>query len=61
MSDTAKITQPKKCDFECPLDAEYDFKTSGGPWANGCRVHYLQHRMFTTLGTGKGQRLVLVQ
>jgi hypothetical protein len=50
------------CDF-CPAGrgsaARYDFRTRDGRWANGCERHHIQHRMHPTLGTGKGQRLVL--
>ena len=49
------------CDF-CKMKginrpAEYDFKTSDGPWANGCENHYLKNRFFPELGLGKGQML----
>lgn len=33
----------------------YDFKTSMGPWANGCEAHWRGYRASTTLGTGMGQ------
>jgi hypothetical protein len=33
----------------------YDFKTSMGPWANGCARHWRGYRQYTTLGVGKGQ------
>lgn len=33
----------------------YDFVTIHGPWAVGCRFHYLMYRGFLALGTGKGQ------
>lgn len=39
--------------------AEYDFKTQQGPWANGCKAHYLKYRLYSELGTGMGQRLVI--
>jgi hypothetical protein len=55
---TAYIAVAKKCDF-CDKSANYDFKTSWGPWANGCDDHYLQHRAYEKLGTGKGQLLVV--
>jgi hypothetical protein len=58
MADKVIITQPKKCDF-CPAQAEYDFKTYMGPWANACEDDYLFYRAYQTLGTGKGQKLVL--
>lgn len=37
----------------------YDFKTTMGPWANGCEEHYKEHRAAPTLGVGKGQFLLL--
>lgn len=40
-----------------PTPARYDFRTTTGAWANGCEEHYKIHRAYTTLGTGKGQRL----
>lgn len=55
---TATITRPKKCDF-CPKQAEYDFKTQMGPWANGCLEHYETYRLYLNLGTGMGQKLVV--
>lgn len=33
----------------------YDFKTAFGPWANGCKAHYEQHRAAPGLGVGKAQ------
>lgn len=67
MTNIARIITPKTCDFcrhpsinkEEP--ALYDFKTTFGPWANGCEAHYLEHRAYPDLGTGKGQKLVLIQ
>lgn len=48
------------CSFNrCTQSARYDFKSKDGPWGNGCDRHYLEHRLYTELGTGKGQRLML--
>lgn len=41
-----------------PAIARYDFQMVTGQWAYGCYIHYLMYRAHTTLGTGKGQRLV---
>lgn len=64
MGETVKVQEYPHCDFchtndDKVVAAEYDFKTNLGPWANGCERHWLQHRAFPELGTGKGQRLVL--
>lgn len=60
MSDTAYIDEPRSCDFiPCERDAEYDFRTVNGPWANGCQEHYERFRASDQLGTGFGQRLVV--
>ena len=39
--------------------AQYDAKTVFGPWANLCHNHWLVFAAFPTLGTGKGQKLVV--
>jgi len=61
MAETVVVVEYPRCDF-CPVGVEgtarYDFKTKMGPWANGCLYHYIQHRMYPDLGTGKGQSLV---
>lgn len=58
----AYVNTAKKCDFphagEEVRDAEYDFRTVSGQWANGCEPHYLHYRMHNMLGLGKGQKLV---
>jgi hypothetical protein len=46
-----------RCNF-CDKTAEYDFKTTMGPWANGCYDHYRYYSAYQTLGTGQGQLLV---
>lgn len=68
MSTAVKVTALPPCDFcllagvlkrgETPRGV-YDFKTRSGSWANGCHEHYHEHRMFTELGTGKGQKLFI--
>ena len=50
------MAEQLNCDF-CKNQAMYDFKTKMGPWANGCRDHYLQYRFYEELGIGKGQLL----
>lgn len=59
MSDTAYIAEARRCDFDCDNEAGYDFRTAGGPWANGCEDHWLIHRASEQLGTGHGQRLIV--
>lgn len=64
MSDQATVSSLPSCDF-CGMegqqnDAAYDFRTSMGPWAHGCERHYKMHRATPELGTGNGQRLVLI-
>lgn len=41
------------------VPAVYDAKTKRGPWANLCQECFDTEAMFTHLGTGKGQRLIL--
>ncbi len=67
MTTITRITRPKYCDFcKHPCNgarqviALYDFKTRMGPWANACEEHYLEYRYHPDLGTGLGQRLVLI-
>jgi hypothetical protein len=38
-------------------EAQYDGKTTAGPWANMCDEHFAIHGI--GLGTGLGQRLVV--
>lgn len=55
---TAEVPQIPDCDMCVDgTRAEYDAKTSQGPWAYMCRNHYGQWGI--GLGTGKGQRLIL--
>ena len=57
----AYISEAKPCDFPhkpgTQPDAEYDFRTTNGQWANGCDDHYKQFRMHKDLGVGMGQKL----
>lgn len=58
----AKVARIPNCDF-CdeegqPQEAQYDGATSHGPWAFMCERHF--HLWGKGLGTGKGQKLVLV-
>ena len=59
----AYVTELPQCDF-CKQGgtnrkAKYDFRTSWGPWANGCTAHYITNRAHTELGIGHGQELVV--
>lgn len=65
MSDQVVMAVLPRCDF-CRQNgqettASYDFKTRQGPWAYGCERHWKQYRAENRLGTGIGQRLVLVK
>jgi hypothetical protein len=55
-----EVSKPRDCYF-CLEEgtAKFDFKTRSGSWAYGCLNHYLMHRMYAELGTGKGQRLIV--
>jgi hypothetical protein len=64
--EVATVSKLPPCNFRGDLiapcstpEAHYDFKTVHGPWANGCETHYQLQRAFSTLGLGKGQRLVV--
>ncbi len=59
MAKTRVVNEFPKCAF-CSQQARYDAKTilSVG-WAYMCRVHYILLRLHPTLGTGKGQELIL--
>jgi hypothetical protein len=46
-----------QCSF-CEAPAEYDFRTVTGQWGYGCFDDWVQNRMYTDLGMGKGQKLV---
>lgn len=58
MAEVVEVAELPKCNWCCEL-AEYDFKTSMGPWGNGCQEHYVAFRAYGNLGTGRGQRLVV--
>lgn len=61
MPTIARVHRFPTCNFSTDGHlATYDFKTNQGPWANACLDHYLVHRAYSDLGTGKGQRLVLL-
>lgn len=59
-----EVTVPELplCDF-CKIDdsrdvpAQYDGKTTLGPWAYMCNAHFIEYG--AGLGTGVGQRLIL--
>ena len=53
---TTKVKTLPSCSF-CCNKARYDFRTVIGSWAYACDWHYARHRMYDTLGTGKGQYL----
>lgn len=63
MSDSVNVAVLPQCDI-CKYEsnrnvpAVYDAKTTNGPWANLCEVHFQSHT-YRQLGTGYGQRLVL--
>lgn len=46
-----------KVNGDATVPAQYDGKTTSGPWANMCTTHFGLYG--TGLGTGKGQKLVL--
>ena len=55
-------TELPVCDYPHASDrpsAAYDGKTTSGPWAYMCEACFRTHGV--GLGTGKGQRLTLVQ
>lgn len=58
---TAIVTELPDCDF-CRMDgktepAEYDARVRGGGWGNLCQHHFDMYGC--SLGTGRGQKLVL--
>jgi hypothetical protein len=62
MSDTAYVRVRPDCDIHTGqgtpgVPAEYDGKTTAGPWANMCGPCFGTHGI--GLGTGRGQRLVV--
>jgi len=51
-----KVKNFPRCDF-CPSDARYDGRTTAGPWANMCNLHFQEFGV--GLGLGKVQRLAI--
>lgn len=49
-----EVAELPPCDF-CGEPAQYDGKTSSGPWANMCQRHFKVHGI--GLGLGRGRRL----
>jgi hypothetical protein len=64
MSTEVQVTRLPECDFcrekGLSVPAKYDSKTKVGPWANCCEEHWQQWGV-GRLGTGFGQRLVLMK
>jgi hypothetical protein len=61
MSKQVEVDALPACDI-CAMvgdthEAQYDGKTTAGPWANMCDEHFAIHGI--GLGTGLGQRLVV--
>lgn len=63
---TAEVARIPECDV-CKIDdhvsdvpALYDMKLILGPWAFVCEAHFRSHTN-RELGTGKGQKLVLIE
>lgn len=52
-----RVVELPKCDF-CDNKAAYDGKTTIGPWGYMCEEDFKWHGV--GLGTGRGQRLVLI-
>ena len=57
MADEAKVVKLPYCDL-CGAEAHYDAKTTQGPWGYLCDEHFAEFGV--GLGTGRGQRLVVV-
>ncbi len=64
---TAKVSRIPECDIckyvgppprQQRQPAAYDGRTTEGPWANMCEYHFQMYGV--GLGTGRGQKLVLV-
>lgn len=58
---TARVEKLPSCSFRHnkPVDAKYDGKTKGGPWAYMCQLHFDEQGV--GLGLGKGQELYVEQ
>lgn len=64
MAETAYVAKLPNCDIHKlnkgeEVPAAYDAKTLSGQWANLCGDCFPLHAATLTLGTGKGQRLVV--
>ena len=59
MSTSVTVAYLPMCDICKDRPAKYDARTRQGPWAYMCAMCYRVNRMYSTLGTGMGQRLVL--
>ena len=63
MSESVEVTSLPDCDFHAQrgeqVQAAVDGKTIFGPWANMCTPCFRTNGV--GLGTGRGQRLVLVE
>jgi len=57
-SKEAVVTELPQCDF-CADTAQYDARTTFGPWANMCEGDFRTYGV-GQLGTGLGQRLVVL-
>lgn len=63
--EAVEILAVKQCDIhryvmdQPGVEARYDGKTKGGPWANMCQECFNKHGI--GLGTGRGQRLVVTR
>lgn len=56
---TAKVVELPPCDFKCGEIALYDAKTPEGPWGYMCQDCFDKYSI-GKLGTGWGQRLVVI-
>lgn len=60
MGKTARVVELPKCNFHDNCKAKYDFRTKFRSWAFGCEAAYQENRASTELGTGNGQKLVVI-
>lgn len=67
MADIAYIARPAFCDIhkydlgDPDVFATHDVRTTTGQWANVCDDHRATHAATQELGTGKGQRLIVIE
>lgn len=55
-----EVSEIPSCNFcQDGTPGPYDFRTSFGPWANGCEAHWIEHRAHPELGVGHGQLWIL--